>query len=166
MKIAFSGTHGTGKTMDALDCSQKYKKWYPDSEIEIITEVARKTPFRSLNRNTTIESQLWMFNTQMIKELEASLYSNIVICDRSIVDYIAYTSHVSEDVAKNMKKLVWNWISSYDKIYFKTVENNDFLISDGVRDEEDEFREEIETRLLNYYYEFLGKGYNFEFVLI
>ena len=166
MKIAFSGTHGTGKTTSVLDYAKQCKIWYPNSNVEVLTEIARKTPLNSLNKNGTEGSQLWMFTTQISQELNLMTTSDILITDRSLLDYIAYTYYISENLSLNMVSLTQWYMNTYDIIYFKTIENNDYLKKDGVRDDDLEYRKNIEDLLLSFYYEYLKQGVDFKFEVI
>jgi hypothetical protein len=44
-----------------------------------------------------------------------------------------------------------NYINSYDKIYFKKIENNQYLLDDGIRDTDDEWQQQVEDKMLEYY---------------
>ena len=57
-------------------------------------------------------------------------------------------------------------MNTYDIIYFKTIENNDYLKKDGVRDDDLEYRKNIEDLLLSFYYEYLKQGVDFKFEVI
>jgi cytidylate kinase len=57
MKIAFSGSHGTGKTTHVLKKAHELKLQYPNKSIDILSEVARKS-YLPINQNSTKESQL------------------------------------------------------------------------------------------------------------
>ncbi|MFW6282422.1 MAG: hypothetical protein ACOC1P_00005, partial [Minisyncoccales bacterium] len=68
MKIAFLGTHGTGKTTLAHDLVTKLKKQGIDAGF--LSEIARKCPF-PLNEERTKKSQIWIILNQIIAEIEA-----------------------------------------------------------------------------------------------
>ena len=82
MKIAFLGTHGTGKTTLAHDLVTKLKKQGIDAGF--LGEVARECPF-SLNEDTTKKSQIWIILSQIIAEMESEERSETLICDRSVL---------------------------------------------------------------------------------
>jgi len=54
---------------------------------------------------------------------------DIAICDRSVVDIIAYTRLINEKVADDMFAMIMDgFIETYDVIYFKKIQYNDFLV--------------------------------------
>lgn len=149
MKVAFSGSHGTGKTSSMLKYASK-EKLNQSNEIAIITEVARQCPF-PINETSTAESQLWMFSTHLKTELEYSNLYSYIISDRSLVDYVAYAYFVDKDIYEGMFNIASKYINSYDKIYFKTIEKNKFLTDDGVRSIDIKFQKDIENKMIDVY---------------
>ena len=149
-KIAISGSHSTGKTFLLYELAKKYKLKYPNKEISIVSEVSRKCPY-PINENTPLESQYWMFSTQIKMEMDATKETDIVICDRSIADHLAYAKLVSNGLYESMIPFVKEYIKTYDKIFFKTIKNNDYLIDDGVRSTDPIFRQVVEDNLKHLY---------------
>jgi len=147
MKIAFSGSHATGKTSSVFDLCAKYKKEYSGKTINSLTEVARECPF-SINENAEEKAQMWIFTSQLKKEMEYERFYDVVVCDRSIVDCIAYTFVVGfHELGAKMKTLVENYVGTYDKIYFKTIVNNPYLCEDGVRSFDKNFQQSVEDTM-------------------
>ncbi|HLE36227.1 MAG TPA: AAA family ATPase, partial [Candidatus Acidoferrales bacterium] len=87
MKLALIGTHGVGKTTLAYETCSLLKK--ADHNVELVTEVARRSPF-PVNEATTLESQLWILHGQIAAELDAAARAPHVICDRSVLDNYCY----------------------------------------------------------------------------
>lgn len=56
MKIAISGTHGTGKTFSMFELARDYKLKYPNKEVTVVTEIARKCPL-PINEDAQIKAQ-------------------------------------------------------------------------------------------------------------
>jgi len=152
MKIAFTGSHGTGKTTSVAKKFYDMKLHNPENSITILTENAKNSPFK-INKETSFESQLWIFSNQMQSELFFQANYDILICDRTIVDSIAYTMTAGlNDLANSMMNLAKDYICTYEYIIFKTIKNNDFLMKDGIRDHNDlQFRQDVENHLLNLY---------------
>jgi len=51
-------------------------------------------------------------------------------------------------------------VGTYSKIYFKTIENNDFAVNDGVRESDDlEFRQNVENELIKLYNKLIEMNY-------
>ena len=57
MKIAISGSHGTGKSSYVYKKAQEEKIENPTKRISIVSEVARDCPF-PINKTATEQSQL------------------------------------------------------------------------------------------------------------
>jgi predicted ATPase len=152
MKIAFTGASGTGKTTatykEALNC----KIVYPNNPVVIVSEVARDCPF-PFNLNTTREAQIWIFINQMTREIQATSSTNIVVCDRTIMDAVAYTMHAGfMMLALEMWKVAADWCKTYDKIIFKSTRYNNYNYSDGIREvTNSDFRTEVERLLRKLY---------------
>ena len=155
MKIAFTGTHGTGKTTAVYEMASAMKKnpIYSGKSIGILLEVPRHCPF-SINTSASDKSQLWMFTTQIQQELELSRHYDILICDRCIMDPIAYAKYNEQDeLVESSMPLALYHMKTYDEIIFKTIINNDYLFEDGVRDTGKEFRQGVEEILLDLFKE-------------
>ena len=157
MKIAYTGTHGTGKTTSVLKLSYEMKMKHHDKNIEVFMENAKHSPL-PINLNSTQESQLWIFTNQIQQEIYLSSKADILILDRTCIDSIAYTRHRGfTNLAKRKLELAKYHIHSYDTIYFKTIKNNDYCFEDKTRiHDNNNFRQTIEDMLLEYY-EILNK---------
>ncbi len=149
MKIAYTGSHGTGKTSSVYKKAAE-EKLKSNRNIIILTEIARQCPF-PINEKSTIDSQLWMFSTQLKKELDLSLCYDYVICDRSLIDYCAYAYFVNEILYNGMFHICNSFINTYDKIYFNLIKNNQYLIDDGIRNIDFKFQQKIEDKLFELY---------------
>jgi len=153
MKIAFSGSHGTGKTSSVYKEASK-QKLLNKGDVAVITEIARQCPL-PINEKTTKKSQLWMFSDQLKTEIDYQINYDYIICDRSIVDYCAYAYFSDKHAFKNMYQGMWHicysFIDTYDKIYFKTIKNNQYLVDDGVRSLDFKFQQDVEDKLIEIY---------------
>lgn len=151
-KIAYSGTHGTGKTTSCFNLATQCKLSCNSKSIHLLTEVASESPFK-INKDTSIESQMWIFANQISRELENSLRYKILISDRTIADNIAYTTVAGyTDLAKNQIEFAKSFIDTYDYIFVKKIETNNFHYEDGIRDSKDAiFRQNVEDALLEIY---------------
>lgn len=92
MKIGIFGTHGTGKTTLALFLASRYKMDYPHMKVSLLAETARQCPF-PVNEGMTLKSQQWIFAEQLKKELCYSEISDILVCDRTLLDSLAYAQY-------------------------------------------------------------------------
>ena len=152
-KIAYSGTHGTGKTTSCFNLATQCKLNCHSKSIHLLTEVASESPFK-INKETTVESQMWIFANQISRELENSLRYKILISDRTIADNIAYTMAAGfKTLAQNQIEFAKSFISTYDYIFLKQSSTNNFHYEDGIRDSKDkQFREDVEDSLHEVYY--------------
>lgn len=154
MKIAFSGSHGTGKTTNVFKLANELKIDNNFKEIGIIQEIERECPFEILDKHTE-KSILWTFSKQIERELFYSNIYDIMICDRTILDHVAYAKTLNIPIWKNLLELSINHIKSYDIIYFKKIDFNDYYFDDGVKIFDKEFRSKLERILLELYMEIL-----------
>lgn len=151
LRIAYSGTHGTGKTTSVFNCAKHCKINFSNKSVHVITETASESPFK-INKSTTEDSQTWIFIAQMKAELECFKY-DILISDRTVVDCISYSIRAGfNKLADSQLEMAKSYISKYDYIFYKSIEKNDYLFEDGIRDSKDiNFRKEINNYLLEIY---------------
>jgi len=166
MKISFSGSHGTGKTTSVYELAYKMKIKNPGKRVGVFIDSARNSPFGFNNKNKPKIAQSWIFLNQLKSELELSTKFDILITDRTIFDSIAYTYVFGqEDLADDLLSLGLHYMNSYDKIIFKTIANNNYLIKEGEdRDVYDlQYRQKVENKLLQIYKHLQAMGGTFEF---
>ena len=160
MKLAITGSFGTGKTTQLFDLAREYKYKYPAKSIGIIQEIARFCPF-PVNETPDIESQAWIFSTQLKEEIEYSKLYDIVLCDRTLFDSVAYAKvNGLEKEANLMYQLALDFVTTYDSIIFRNISKSDFLIADGFRSTNIKFRQDVENELLEIY-DYIQKNYNY-----
>lgn len=139
MKIAFIGTHGVGKTTLCYELAARVKKQGVDADI--VKEVARSSPL-PINQRTTVDAQLWILHTQIAREIELESRSDVVICDRSVLDNYAYLCH-SCGRQPGAEQLVEDWIGSYE-LLFRVPLGSARISRDGVRDTDPVFQRAID----------------------
>jgi thymidylate kinase len=150
VKIAFIGTHGVGKTSTCYFLAYLIKAKLlegSDARVEVVSEVARiladeqKIP---LNEQTTLSAQQMIARKQIQMETEASDHNDIVICDRSYMDNIAYAEH------KFGKQQMFHqtgpaWMKTYDYLFKVPITKRPF--EDGIRSTDPEFQKAIDKRI-------------------
>ena len=142
MKIAFIGTHGTGKTNLVYQLAYSLKK--AGSKVDVLTEVVRDSPF-PINEETTLESQKWILFTQYIREIEKEKKCKHLICDRSLIDNYAY--YVNKfGRAKELEPFILDHMQTYNYL-FKVPINKKYLIKGGVRSLDETFQKEIDNEV-------------------
>jgi len=150
-KIACTGAQGTGKTTLAYKLLDRYQLENPKLRVSILPEVARTCPF-PINMDTTVSSQRWIYHQQMVSEIEASEQYDIVICDRTILDNLAYSrnmavkkDHAFEAIVHDYLDIAVGWMATYDEIYFLRPRFE--LVDDGIRSIDVDFQKDIDMIL-------------------
>jgi len=153
MKIAFTGSHGTGKTTSVFEYAHKMKLEFPNKRTGIFHENAARAPKGLFNKSGTDLSQLWIFTNQMQNEIALGYEYDILICDRTVFDSIAYSIYMKFDnFAEKSFQLAIEFLPTYDEIYFKRIETNDFWFDSKHRETSDiEYRYQIEDILMGLY---------------
>jgi hypothetical protein len=137
LKLALIGTHGVGKTTLAYEICSLLKK--ADYNVELVTEVARRSPF-PVNEATTLEGQLWILHAQIAAELDAARAPH-VICDRSVLDNYCYLVNKFGRQQRLEGWLEW-WMHSYS-LLVGVPPLADGIPPDGFRSENLEFQQRI-----------------------
>lgn len=152
MIIAFSGSHGTGKTTSAYRLAEELKINHPSKSVHALCNQARLCPL-AINKKTTPESQLWIFTNQIQQEITLLSKFDILVCDRTPIDAMAYTYVAGfERLAMDMCSIMFHRAIQYQQIYFKSIKENEFCHSDGLRESKDRiFRLEVENAMLLFY---------------
>ncbi len=138
MKLALIGTHGVGKTTLAYEVCSLLKK--ADYNVELVTEVARRSPF-PVNEGTTLEGQLWILHAQIAAELEAAARAPHVICDRAVLDNYGYLVNKFGRQPQLEAWLSW-WMDTYT-LLVAVPPMADGIPPDGFRSENLEFQQRI-----------------------
>ena len=130
-KIGIMGAHGTGKTTLSFQMAAYVKKNYPSKRVGIVGEVVRTCPVQKEKNPVTF--QMWVFYSQIICEIEVALRNNILICDRTVLDSLAYSlvDGLPEMVDLYLPIAV-KWMQTYGQIYFLRP-NGQPIVDDGVR---------------------------------
>ena len=113
MKVAFIGTHGTGKTTLCYDLVGALKK--QGINADMVKEVARLSPL-PVNRKTSLDAQTWILMTQVAEEIRSASQHHVVVCDRSVLDNYAYLSFACGR-QKPIERFVDFWMKTYDLLF-------------------------------------------------
>lgn len=126
IKIAIVGTHVSGKTSLCYEVVAELKK--QNLRADVAREASRLSYYLAADiRN--FEMQLDLLTRHVSEELESLRTSDIVICDRSVIDVWAYTQNLprenlsKKEIAyiKSMEKFIQFYIDSYDIIFRKNT---------------------------------------------
>ena len=157
MKIAFSGTHGTGKTTSVFKEAIKYKIDNPGCTVGIMQEMTQGCPY-SIN-SPDEKAQLWIFSNQLKSELTMSSLYDCLICDRTLIDNIAYSMYFELGVGIDCFAMIKSYMKSYDKIYFKLSKNNPYHHDDGFRGDGGEYRDGVEEKIKYLYTSLINNNF-------
>ncbi|MCX6551158.1 MAG: AAA family ATPase [Acidobacteria bacterium] len=138
MKLAFIGTHGTGKTTLCYDLTAALKR--QGSNADMVKEVARLSPL-PINRKTSLDAQIWILMTQVAEEIRSASVHDIVVCDRSVLDNYAYLMFACGR-QKAIERFVDHWMKSYDVLVKVPMLGG--ATEDGVRDTDEFFVRSID----------------------
>lgn len=142
LKLALIGTHGVGKTTLAYEICSLLKK--ADQNVELVTEVARRSPF-PVNEATTLDGQLWILHAQIAAELDGAARAPHVICDRSVLDNYCYLVNKFGQQTHLEHWLEW-WMGTYS-LLVGVPPLADGIPPDGFRSENLEFQQRIHNLL-------------------
>jgi hypothetical protein len=149
--IAYSGTHGTGKTTAVYHRIVELKKEHPELLIGPHVENLGFCLF-PINQESTRQTQNWVFSNHIQSELNLLLRYDIVVSDRSAVDVIAYTyAHGFTEQADGMLHHVQSHMAEYTEIIIMSCRKHNHHHADGRRDADPAFRVKVEEILLNLY---------------
>ncbi len=138
LKLALIGSHGVGKTTLAYEICSLLKK--ADHHVELVTEVARRSPF-SIHDSRTLEGQLWILHTQIAMELDVSARAQHLICDRSVLDNYCYVVNKFGRQPQLEQWLSW-WLGTYS-LLVSVPPMADGIPPNGFRSENLEFQDRI-----------------------
>lgn len=148
VKYAFTGSHGVGKTTSAYQMAHDKMIECAGKKVEIIHDIPAGNPYWiSSGRKPSKIGQLWGFNAQLEAERIAEEKYDIVISDRTIMDYVGYSIYAGfYKLADVQLEIAKEHIKTYDKIYYIKI-NPELLIDNGVRNTDVNFQEDYDDIL-------------------
>jgi predicted ATPase len=160
MKLALTGAHGTGKTTLSRFLGEKtfagHRVAYCREVPRVIIEQARDDEFFRRTNNSPLRQSL-IFLYQLIEEVKQAENVEFLICDRTLVDHLAYSAvlfpaETSTVEYRVMLEAVRAWISEYDAIFKLPIEFP--AEDDGVREADAKFQGEIDKKIDELYLSF------------
>lgn len=153
MKLAFTGSHSTGKTTLIREI-EKHVPYH--TTIKCVTEVARKIIRRGylLNNEATEASYVHYINDQLNEEHDITSY-DFFFSDRTLLDPLAYMiankdfpGPTIEDYFIQMMENVWLLEQSrYDLYIYFPIEFP--LVFDGIRPPDEKYRQAVDRAILS-----------------
>ncbi len=154
MKVALTGSHGTGKTtlLKRLGelLAERGEAVAVCREVPrvIIDEVGDETFFRR-GSNSPLR-QLLVFFHQVVEEGLRDREASLVLADRTVVDHLAYSVELFPEIegsaeGRALLAAVKVWVSQYDLIVKLPIEFP--VVDDGVREGEAAFQVSIDQTI-------------------
>lgn len=145
MKIIFTGAQGTGKTSVLNDFKEK--------GYDVVTEVVRNLSKKGvkINKDGDEKGQTKIFNEYKKIFSEKQDF----ISDRGLIDVVAYTVYlarhgkVSEEFANKQIKQLHKFVINNKDFFYCYFPIEFEVVDDGVRDLDEEFRNEISEIILS-----------------
>lgn len=135
MKIAVVGPHSCGKTTLTYELAAYLKR--QDKSVCVITEQIRKCPFEI----GTEECSKWILFSSLKEELEAEKGHEVIVCDRSSGDILAYARASGILLPRYIISLAIEHLETYDKIICLAPSRP--IVDDGFRDLDEEYRSKV-----------------------
>jgi len=141
MKIALVGSHGVGKTTLCFELAAALKR--RNADVEMVREVARRCPL-PINQETTVAAQEWILHTQIAWEIDAAANSEVVLCDRSVLDNYCYLVHAAGSL-RAWETFIDHWLPTYDVLVHVPISEHPPY--DGVRAVDPTFQQLVDVLL-------------------
>lgn len=153
IKVAITGSHGTGKTTLVNELGLYW-------DIPVIHERARQFGDEGfdLNHDATFETQLLMMLGQLADE-DGLFGRSALISDRTIVDYLAYIYHShhrpNKQVLDSIEASVYHLLNPgmrrrYDYVFYLPADSLP-LVGDDLRPQDVRYQLDIDATLRAYY---------------
>jgi len=130
MKIGFAGFQRTGKTTAAHRLVSEIK--LSTRTCNLVSGAARSSR-RLLLRDLGLDTHLEIIGTQIAMEAQAGQFSDFVVCDRTVLDYVAYGRcrglHIGPTgvIFRSISDFCQSYAQTYDVIFIVkgTLSNRD-----------------------------------------
>jgi thymidylate kinase len=157
MKIALTGSHGTGKSTLSEYLKAQVEKRGLSAEITSeaprhICDLVGDNEYFRRGKNSLLKQSLISIG-QLALERQCLDSIDVQICDRTLMDHLAYSLNLFEDEIRedDFLEVYEHFISmhcrSYDKIFYLPIEFKP--VDDGVREADEAFQAEIDRLLVS-----------------
>ncbi len=117
MKIGFSGFQGSGKTTAAHRLVSELK--LASKTCNLVSGAARSSR-RLLLGDVSLDTHLEIIGAQLMMEAQALHFAEIAVCDRTVLDYVAYGR--CRGLHKGPSSAVFDSVSEFCKTYAQTYQ--------------------------------------------
>ncbi len=145
LKIAFCGTHGTGKSSSVSHLGSLLKKEYPAKSVKVIEENIREIAPLFNNVLNSYEFQRYAMVDHLHKELAAEQIYDIIVCDRAALDTLIYGLCYGIKLPSEYFTLALHHMNTFNHVFFVRPDSN-VVVNDGFRDTNLELRTEVDVQ--------------------
>lgn len=146
-KIAVVGSHGVRKSTLVAHLTSLLKQHNPKKSVIGLEENVRKIAKFTDGKLNTIEFQKLAIADQLFRETFNELLHDIVITDRTLLDYLVYGVLAGNPLSDEYFLLTRNHLKTFKKIYFiRPNDYNDKIANDGFRDTNLDFRQKVDKK--------------------
>ena len=147
MKIAIIGSHGSRKSTAATHLTSLLKQHNPKNSVVLLEENVRKIGKFTEGNLNSLEFQKLAIADQLFRETMNEILHDIVITDRTLLDYLVYGVLAGNSLPWEYFLLVRKHLKSFKKIYFiRPDDYKDKIANDGFRDTDLEFRKKVDKK--------------------
>ena len=146
--IAFSGTHGTGKSTCAYSLAATLK--LKGFNVAVIDELARECPLK-INKDANLSTQYWIISSQIKREIEIADKYDFIITDRAVMDTVSYGVSLGLFDMNFGHFLKSHILKMYGSIFVLNPHGFSYQVADGVRDMCTFFRQDVHNNLIMLY---------------
>lgn len=120
MKIGFSGFSASGKTSAAHELVANIKK---RSVTCAFVSGAARSSRKLTSGDLSLDMHLEVIGRQLVKETSVSIGTEYIVCDRTMLDYLAYgecrgmCESEHSELFLSMKDFCKRWMRTYDVIF-------------------------------------------------
>lgn len=147
MKVCFSGSHGVGKSTASYYLTSLLKQKNPGKSVICLEENVRNIAQLTGGDLKNEDFPYLAITNQLFREFQAERLYDIVITDRSTLDFFAYSKFTEFTITETYKNLAINHMHSFNRIYFIRPDNEKSkIVDDGFRDIDKTFRNKIDEQ--------------------
>lgn len=141
-KIAFIGTHNAGKSTAASHLTSLLKQKCHNKSVVTLEENVRK--ISKLAELNSLEFTKLAIIDQLKNELMAEVLHDIIVCDRTTIDFLVY-SPSTISIPTEYEKLAFQNLNTFHQIYFIRPEKDTKITNDGFRHLNQDFMNKIDN---------------------
>lgn len=147
IKIGICGSHGIGKSTLGMHLSALLKQKDPRKSVVCLEENVRRIAKLTDGKLNTIEFQKLAIADQIFREISNEILHDIIITDRTLLDYLVYGVLCGNSLPWEYFLLVKKHLKTFDNIYFVRPDSYDQkIVNDHFRDTDLEFRKKVDKK--------------------